>query len=309
MQHLQHPQHRQNMKTDMHTCNTDTPREILRRVIRLSAQADALAVDWLALCAALRQIDEDAPEDQERAAVHSACSQAGLSPDQAQAVHLLLEDLLDAGEDLESLPPDGLAGLLRELATDGDQEELRAALEASPHDGHAYVAKLRELADAADPNDTQPADPAAVRAEQIRALLACPKPGRTITPDLAAAIFDGLAAWLRLAVETPQQRTIREAFAEARRLIDLHGEEDHRAFHAIVKAVELQDPGCCARMLAQGGITMPAPTHCAEDGTRLYSLEAVADALGADVGDLKAIAEDMEAVGLDVRREAAGRLQ
>lgn len=297
------------MKTDMHTCNTDTPREILRRVIRLSAQADALAVDWLALCAALRQIDEDAPEDQERAAVHSACSQAGLSPDQAQAVHLLLEDLLDAGEDLESLPPDGLAGLLRELATDGDQEELRAALEASPHDGHAYVAKLRELADAADPNDTQPADPAAVRAEQIRALLACPKPGRTITPDLAAAIFDGLAAWLRLAVETPQQRTIREAFAEARRLIDLHGEEDHRAFHAIVKAVELQDPGCCARMLAQGGITMPAPTHCAEDGTRLYSLEAVADALGADVGDLKAIAEDMEAVGLDVRREAAGRLQ
>lgn len=289
------------MKTDMDTCNTETPREILRRVIRLSAQADALAVDWLALCTALRQIDEDAPEDQERAAVHSACSQAGLSPDQAQAVHWLLEDLSDSRMDLEALSPDGLAGLLRELATDGDQEELRAALEASPHDGHAYVAKLRELADAADPNDTRPADPAAVRAEQIRALLACPKPGRTITPDLAAAIFDGLAAWLRLAGETPQQRAIREACAEARRLIDLHGEEDHRAFHAIVKAVELQDPGCCARMLAQGGITMPAPTHCAEDGTRLYSLEAVADALGADVGDLKAIAEDMEAVGLEVR--------
>ncbi len=61
-------------------------------------------------------------------------------------------------------------------------------------------------------------------------------------------------------------------------------------------------------MLAQGGLTMPAPTHCTAEGAPLYSLEAVADALGADVGELQAIAEDMEAVGLDMRRTGAGRL-
>ncbi len=52
---------------------------------------------------------------------------------------------------------------------------------------------------------------------------------------------------------------------------------------------------------------MPAPTHCAEDGTRLYSLDSIADALGANVGEL-AVAEDMEAVGLDMCRTVAGRL-
>lgn len=77
---------------------------------------------------------------------------------------------------------------------------------------------------------------------------------------------------------------------------------------AVIKALEWQDPGCCARMLAQGGLTMPAPTHCAEDGTRLYSLDSIADALGANVGELQAVAEDMEAVGLDMCRTVAGRL-
>ena len=53
---------------------------------------------------------------------------------------------------------------------------------------------------------------------------------------------------------------------------------------------------------------MPAPTHCTADGAPLYSLEAVADALGADVAELEAIAEGMDAVGLDMRRTVAGRL-
>ncbi len=240
--------------------------------------------------------------------MHSACSQAGLSPDQAQAVHWLLEDLSDARADLETLPPDDLAELLRELATDGDQEELAAALWVCPHDAPAYVDKLRELAETGDPSDTRPADPAAVRAEQIRALLACPKPGHTLTPGLAAAIVDGMAAWHRLKVETAEQRAIREAFARARALMDQRGEADPRTFDAIVKALELQDPGCCARMLAQDGITLPAPTHCTAEGEPLYSLESLADALGADAGELAALAEEMEAVGLEVRREAAGRL-
>jgi len=166
------------------------------------------------MSAALRQIDEDAPEDQERAAVDAACSRAGLSPDQAQAAFWLLGDLSDARADLEALPPDDLAELLRELVETGD------------------------------PSDTRPADPAAVRAEQIRVLLACPKPGHTITPDLAAAIVDGMAAWHRLKVETAEQRAIREAFNEARRLMTLHGDRDPRTMDAVIKALELQDPGC-----------------------------------------------------------------
>ena len=119
--------------------------------------------------------------------------------------------------------------------------------------------------------------------------------------ELAGAILDALNAWSAIQTETPEQRAIREAFAEARRLIDLHGEEDHRAFHAIVTAVNLQDPGFMAAKLKECGITMPTPTHCTAEGEPLYSLAAVADSLGADVGDLEAIAEEMEAVGLEVR--------
>ncbi|MDQ5898945.1 MAG: hypothetical protein QG612_3031 [Pseudomonadota bacterium] len=284
------------------------PREILRRVIHLSTHVDALPVDWPALGAALRQIDEDGPGDHERAAVNAACSLAGLSPDQAQAAYWLLGDLSDARADLEALPPDDLAELLRELAADGDQEELVIALEVCPHDAPAYVAKLRELVETGDPSDTRPADPAAVRAEQIRALLACPKPGHTLTPGLAAAIVDAMAAWHRLKVETAEQRAIREAFARAHALMGQRGDRDPRTMDAVIKALELQDPGCCARMLAQGGLTMPTPTHCTAEGEPLYSLESLADALGADAGDLVAIAEELEAVGLEVRREAAGRL-
>lgn len=136
----------------------------------------------------------------------------------------------------------------------------------------------------------------------------CPKPGRVIGPVTAEAILDGIEAWRRLTTETPEQRAIREAFAHARALMDQHGEDDPRTMDAVIKALALQDPGCCARMLAQGGVTMPAPTHCTADGAPLYSLEAVADARGADVAKLQAVAEDMEEVGLDVYREAAGRI-
>ena len=231
---------------------------------------------------------------------------AGLQrADTQRAVGLLLA-LPAAEAAIASASPQAFAALLRDLAADGDVEGLALALTLSPHDGHAYIARLRELVAAADP--AQPADVTAARAELARILMDCPKPGRVIGPVTAEAILDGIEAWRRLTTETPEQRAIREAFAEARRLVDTLGEEDPRAFAAIIRAVELQDPGCCARMLAQGGVTMPAPTHCTADGAPLYSLEAVADALGADVGELQAIAEDMEAVGLDMRRTGAGRL-
>ena len=180
-----------------------------------------------------------------------------------------------------------------------DADSLAVALGMAPFSSRAYVERLRTLADATEPGG--PTDPDRLRAEQMEALKASATPGTVLDDELAGAILDALNVWSDIRTETPEQRAIREAFAEARRLIDLHGEEDHRAFHAIVKAVNLQDPGFMAAKLKECGITMPTPTHCAEDGTQLYSLESVADALGADVGDLEAIAEEMEAVGLEVR--------
>ena len=180
-----------------------------------------------------------------------------------------------------------------------DADSLAVALGMAPFSSRAYVERLRTLADATEPGG--PTDPDRLRAEQMEALKASATPGTVLDDELAGAILDALNVWSDIRTETPEQRAIREAFAEARRLIDLHGEEDHRAFHAIVKAVNLQDPGFLAAGLKDCGITMPTPTHCTAEGEPLYSLEAVADALGANVGELQAVAEDMEAVGLEVR--------
>lgn len=281
---------------------TTTTSDTFNRLRKLAAARDSLPIDWSRFNDLFGEAGEadslEAVEARTRAAIVGACARS-MTDEQAGTVADLLVMLDDAEDEAADIPPGELCAVLRELSAAGDADGLFLALTLSPHDGRAYADRLRALDDAAD--TAQPADAAAMRAELVRILVACPKPGRVIGPVTAEAILDGIEAWRRLTTETPEQRAIREAFAEARRLIDLHGEEDHRAFHAIVKAVELQDPGCCARMLAQGGITMPTPTRCAEDGTRLYSLEAVADALGADVGDLEAIAEEMEAVGLEVR--------
>jgi hypothetical protein len=295
----------------MTTANTvTTTSDAFNRLRSLRAARDSLPIDWTRFGELFGEASEadnlEALEARTRAAIVGACARS-MTDEQAGTVADLLVMLADAEDEAADIPPGELAGLLRELAAAGDADGLFLALTLSPHDGTAYADRLRALADAAGP--AQPADAAAMRAELARILTACPKPGRVIGPVTAEAILDGIEAWHRLTTETPEQRTIREAFAHARALMDQHGQDDPRTMDAVIKALELQDPGCCARMLAQGGITMPAPTHCAEDGTRLYSLEAVAYALGADVSDLEAIAEDMEAVGLDVRREAAGRLQ
>lgn len=281
---------------------TTTTSDTFNRLRKLAAARDSLPIDWSRFSDLFGEVGEadslEAVEARTRAAIVGACARS-MTDEQAGTVADLLVMLADAEDEAADIPPGELCAVLRELSAAGDADGLFLALTLSPHDGRAYADRLRALADAAD--TAQPADAAAMRAELVRVLVACPKPGRAIGPVTAEAILDGIEAWRRLTTETPEQRAIREAFAEARRLIDLYGEEDHRAFHAIVKAVNLQDPGFLAAGLKECGITMPAPTHCAEDGTRLCSLEAVADALGADVGDLEAIAEEMEAVGLEVR--------
>ncbi|MEN9366217.1 MAG: hypothetical protein RL489_575 [Pseudomonadota bacterium] len=290
----------------MPTNVTADTRQAFERLRRLSAALDGISVDWQRFA----QLAEQSGPAPDRAgqidALAAVLVGAGLQrADTQRAVGLLLA-LPAAEAAIASASPQAFAALLRDLAADGDVEGLALALTLSPHDGHAYIARLRELVAAADP--AQPADVTAARAELARILMACPKPGRVIGPVTAEAILDGIEAWRRLTTETPEQRAIREAFAHARALMDQHGQDDPRTMDAVIKALELQDPGCCARMLAQGGVTMPAPTHCTADGAPLYSLEAVADALGADVAELKAIAEDMDAVELDMRSTVAGRL-
>lgn len=279
------------------------------RLRNLTAARDALGADWGRFHAVYTLTGAESLEDLDelgRAAIRAALGQDDMPDAEAERIADLLADCAEAEEAADHMPAAELAALLGELAAAGDAAGLRLALLLAPYDGTAYADRLQDMADAADAGEL--ADRAAVRAEQVRALMASPKPGRVVTEELAGAVVDAMEAWHRLKTETPEQRAIREAFAEARRLIDLHGEEDPRAFAAIIRAVELQDPGCCDRMLKADGITMPTPTHCTADGEPLYSLEAVADALGADVADLEAIAEDMEAAGLTVRHQPAGSL-
>lgn len=196
---------------------------------------------------------------------------------------------------------------LHGATADGDASSLAELLALAPYDPHAYVARLHALADAADP--AEQTDPEQVRAEQVRALMACPKPGRAIGEELACAILDALQQWHLLTTETPEQRAIRQAFKRARHLLDTLGEDDPRTFDAIIKAIELQDPGCCDRMLKESGIHLPEPTHVNAEGQGLLTLEQVARALDADPQDLMQHVEQMEAVGMNVRQQPAGRLQ
>ena len=184
-----------------------------------------------------------------------------------------------------------------------DAAGLAVALGMAPFSSRAYVERLRALADATDPSE--PNDPDRLRAEQLEALKASALPGTVLDDELAGAILDALNAWSAIQTETPQQRAIREAFVDARRLIDQFGEDDPRAFAAIIKAVELQDPGCCNRKLAECGITLPKPDRCTDDGTPLFSLDAVADALGADPEELLVKARELESFGLGALHDSA----
>lgn len=287
----------------MTTNVTADTRQDFERLRSLSAELDGISVDWQRFAQLAEQSGPAPDRAGQMDALATVLIGAGLQrADTKRAVGLLLA--LPAAETaVASASPQAFAALLRDLAADGDTEGLALALHEGPADPRRYATHVSELVES-----TGLADCDDLAALKVRAVMAAAKPGRIIGEELAGAIVDAIDAWARLKVETPQQRTIREAFNEARRLMDLHGDRDPRTMGALIKALELQDPGCCTRMLAEGGVTMPTPTHCTAEGEPLYSLEAVADALGADVGEMRAVAEDMEAAGLDMRRTVTGRL-
>ena len=183
---------------------------------------------------------------------------------------------------------------LREAVAADDEVGLAVALGMAPFSSSTYAASLRTLADAMSPDEL--ADPERVQAARVRALRGAAT--QPLDDELIGAILTALDAWAVLTCETPHQKAVREAFKAARALIDLHGEDDPRAFDAIIKAVNLQDPGCTDRMLKECGIHLPKPDRCADDGTPLFSLEAIAAALGANPEELLVKARELEAHGL-----------
>jgi hypothetical protein len=288
------------------TTTTDT-RATFNSLRELTAARDSLPIDWSRWNDLFGDIsDADSLEALEARAVAAtirACTRPGMTDAQARTVGDLLGALADAEAEAADIPDADLCELLRELAASDDLAGLELALfKLAPHDGAAYVEKLQALANAAEPG--QPHDADAVRAEQINALMNSPKPGRVIGADLAGAVVDAVQAWHRLKTDTPHRKAIREAFAHARALMDQHGEDDPRAFAAVIKAVNLQDPGCTDRMLKECGITLPKPDRCADDGTPLFSLNAVADALGADPEELLVKARELESLGLGAMHTA-----
>jgi hypothetical protein len=218
--------------------------------------------------------------------------------------------ILTAGQLKRAAAAHDRAALLADLAEGirtRDAAGLAVALGMAPFSSRAYVEHLHALADAADPSEPNNLD--RLRAEQVKALQASATPGTVLDDELAGAILDGLTAWSAIQSETPQQRAIREAFTEARRLIDLHGDDDPRAFSAIIKAVELQDPGCCDRKMRECGITLPKPDLCDDNGKPLYRSQDIAEALDIPHERVVADIEAMIGAGLPAHAGAVHRLQ
>lgn len=284
----------------MNTTMTDS-RAIFTSLRNLTAARDSLPMDWCRFNAAFGDIhDDDSLEELQARAVAAtiaACTQP-LTEEQARTVGDLLGALADAEADAAEIPDADLCVLLRELVAAGDLDGLALALKLARYNSAAYVEHLRALADATKPGE--PNDAARLRAEQVKALQASAKPGEPMGDELAGAIVDGMTTWGTLHGETPHQKATRQAFKEARALMDLHGDDDPRAFSAILKALNLQEPGCTDRMLKECGIHLPEPDRCADDGTPLFSLAAVAAALDADPDELLVKARELEGLGLGV---------
>lgn len=240
------------------------------------------------------QKDSASPAES-RHAVHAAlmaCALPGHVVD-AEFAALIHQTIVLAGK-LTQADRARLLAALVEATRARDADSLAVALDMAPFSSRAYADGLRALADATDPRE--PTDPERMRRDQVRVLLdsaTAPMDG-----ELAGAIVDALQAWDTARRETPQQKAIREAFTHAHALMDTLGKDDPRTFDAVVTALNLQEPGCTDRLLAECGIRLPKPDRCADDGTPLFSLDAVADALGADSGELLVQAQEMERFGV-----------
>lgn len=196
-----------------------------------------------------------------------------------------------------------LLGDLREAIDADDEAGLSVAIAMSPFDSGDFYRHLIEAVDAM-PQDML-IQPEQFEAMQRAAIVAAGVPGAVLDDELVGAILAAIERLRTLREETPHQRAVRVAFKEARALVDLHGEDDPRAFAAIVRAVNLNEPGFVDAKLKECGIHLPAPDRCTDDGVPLYSLDAIAKALDADPEELLVKARELEMLGTgDVVRVA-----
>jgi len=100
--------------------------------------------------------------------------------------------------------------------------------------------------------------------------------------------------------ELAKQLRLAAAFNEAVELAEKLGDEHPETMQAVLCALELADPGCTRRKLAECGISLPEPTHVADSGERFYATTAVAKALNVPHEDVLQRVEEMKASGLDV---------
>ncbi len=111
-------------------------------------------------------------------------------------------------------------------------------------------------------------------------------------------------------MKTPTTQQLQAELAEARRLIDLQGENHPAALLAMVRAIYLADPGFMDRELAESGIALPTATHCTADGAPLYSASQVAQAVRRPVQEVQdTIAELAECGGLQLHAGQTFRRQ
>jgi hypothetical protein len=109
-----------------------------------------------------------------------------------------------------------------------------------------------------------------------------------VPPEALAAWADATVRLRDRQAETPEQRTLRKARADALRLVDELGEDDPEAMLAIIRFVNLTDPGACERMAAECGIKLPTPSSCNAIGEPLYSSQDLAVALGLPYAEMVA---------------------
>jgi hypothetical protein len=137
-------------------------------------------------------------------------------------------------------------------------------------------------------------------------------PQKTIGPDTATRILIGagmpaevvpayLDAMGRWHAMDKHQRAVEAAFEEAQGLMSALGKDHPKTMAAVIRAVELRDPGVCARKAKECGLDLPEPDYRDDDGRALYSSHAVAEALDMPH---EQVLDEIEALGIETAAPA-----
>lgn len=99
------------------------------------------------------------------------------------------------------------------------------------------------------------------------------------------------------------------AFAKARALINLYGQDDPRAMMAMIDAVNLADPGFIDKTMRESGINLPSPEFVDDAVEPLWTSEQLADSVGVPHEQVMREIETMREVGLMTSADGIHRVQ